>query len=200
MSDETDVQLPPPPKVHPASREARARRAAEAARASLTTDEHTAPNPVEVREKPTRAEATRRERRRRENNDHLAEMKLGVSFKFDPAFEYRWINEGVDGQRLYSKTVEDDWEKVNAVGEPTDGVGSGVRRAVGQSTSGPLYAHLCRKPKDWHEADRAKAQQHDDRMMSYIKEGRPPTAPGKGLTQQDHVYGEGVTLKSGLSR
>lgn len=155
---------------------------------------------VETRERPTRAETTRRERRRRENVDRVSELKLGITFEMDPAFEYRWVNEGIDGQRLHRLTVEDDWEAVSKEGVASDGVGSALRRAVGESKSGPIYAYLCRKPKDWYETDHRKRQQRDDKLMSYIKEGRPPTAPEKGLKQSDHVYGDGVRISEGLGR
>lgn len=188
MSD-ADLQLPAPPKTDGRSREAREarRRATAEVQREAVTGKTATPN--QVRETPTRAEATRRERRRRNSNDKFADMKLGVSFEFDKEYEYRWINHGIDGQRLHDKTVRDDWEVVNAEGEPSDGLGSALRRAVGESKSGPIYSYLCRKPKDWYEADHRKKQERNDRMMDHIRNGLPPVEPKRGLTSKDHVYG-----------
>lgn len=198
MSDQTaEVQLPPPP---PAGR----RRAAPATDAAAKPDGRTkearaaraqerteaqGPTPNEVRVTSTRAEATRRERRRRENVDKTRDMKLGFRFKPDPNYEYRWINEGIDNQRFKDLTVDDDWEAVSDAGEPVNGAGSVLRRAVGESKSGPQYAVLCRKPKDWYEADHRKGQARNDKLMSHIRQGKPPTDVSKALKPSDHVYG-----------
>lgn len=191
MSD-ADVQLPPPPKADGRSREAREARRRATAEVQRDTVVATAPQPNEQRERPTRAEATRRERRRRNSNDKTGDFKLGYRFTPDPAYEYRWINNGIDGQRIYDKTVLDDWEMVNADGELSDNAGSALRRAVGESKSGPIYSYLCRKPKDWYEADHRKKQERNDKMMDAIRAGRPPLdiSGRQGLTAKDHVYGQ----------
>lgn len=190
MSD-ADISLPPPPV------KAR-RKPGPKPRAERPQDDR-----IEVVEtqhaRPTRAETVQRERRRRDGIDKTANLKLSFRFKPDPNKEYRWINEGVDGQRLKDLTVDDDWTMVTKEGEETTDTGSAMRRAVGESKNGPIYAYLCEKPKDWYEQDRARMQERDDQMMSYIKEGRPHTAPDRGLTEKDHVYGEGVRMKSGVA-
>lgn len=197
MNEQTEVQLPPPPpagrrraapdadsppKIDGRSKEARAARAQE-------RSEAVAPTPNEVRASSPRAEATRRERRRRENVDKTRDMKLGFRFTPDKNYEYRWINEGIDNQRLKDLTIDDDWEAVSATGEPVDGAGSVLRRAVGESKSGPQYAVLCRKPKDWYDADHRKGQARNDKLMSHIRQGKPPTDISKALKPSDHVYG-----------
>ncbi len=144
----------------------------------------------------TRAETVKRERRRRENVDKMGDLKLGVSFKLDPAYEYRWINGGVDDARLKGKTVDDDWDMVTKDGEPSDGAGAAVRRAVGESKSGFQYAYLCRKPKDLYEEDHRKRQKRDDKMMRSIREGQAQNEPGKNLSTRDHdyVHEEGIHI------
>lgn len=153
---------------------------------------------VEVKPAPKRARASRkstetRERRRRDTNDYSNNLKLDVNFDLDPAYEYRWINGGVDSQRLHDKHGE-DWDMVSKDGAVSDGVGTGLRRAVGRDAAGPIYTHLCRKPKEWYEQDQAKRQSRNDRLMTAIKEGRDPTGSGKGLSQGDNKHGEGLSV------
>lgn len=166
--------LPPPP----ASR--RARKDDEAERTSA----------------PTRAQTEQRARRRRGSLDATSDFRLGVRFKLDPNYEYRWINEGIDGQRLFDKTKQDDWDMVSHNDEPTDAPGSALRRAVGQTVSGPVYAYFCRKPKEWHDADRDELQKRNQKMMDNIRQGVPPKEAERGLTPKDNVYvpDEGIHL------
>jgi len=169
----SDLDLPPPPRRKP-------------------RDAEEAP-PERVN---TRAGEVKAERRRRGTNDVTASFKLSMRFTPDPNYEYRWINEGVDGQRLYDKTQNDDWDVVTKDGEQSDGPGSAVRRAVGQTVAGPVYAYLCRKPKSLCEADKRESQRRNDKMMDYIRNGVPPTAPGRALSSKDNVYvpEEGIRL------
>lgn len=197
-----EPQLPPAPT--------RARRG-RPPKAEAVAVERPLDNQNEVEEAPrvraTRAEATQRERRRRGSNDATSDMKLGFRFKPDPNYEYRWINHGVDGQRIKDKTIDDDWDMVSSEGEQTSDVGTALRRAVGQNASGPIYSYLCRKPKDWHEADQRQKQERNDRMMEHIRGGKSPMdistrgQPGKGLSQSDNVYGaEGISLQEHRTR
>lgn len=135
----------------------------------------------------------RRRRRKRGTNDTSFALKLGVGFEMDPNYEYRWINEGIDGQRLSDKHG-DDWDTVTKEGAASDGVGGAVRRAVGANAAGPIYAYLCKKPKDWYENDQAERQKRNDKLMTAIKEGRDPTGSGKGLSASDNVHGDGASL------
>lgn len=200
MSDTPDIQLPPPPP-QPARRRAAPAALAEPrldmrtkegraakAEAQVRTEAHE-PRPEEVRTRPSRAETVRKERRRRENVDKTGNLKLGFRFKPDPNFEYRWINHGVDGQRINDLTNLDDWDMVTADGEPSDGVGTALRRAVGESKSGPIYSYLCRKPKDLYDEDHRKGQARLDKMMKHIRQGRSPTDISRSLKPSDNVYG-----------
>lgn len=100
----------------------------------------------------TRQEEVVQERRRRTNGtlDRVSQLKLvipdTVREKY-PNDEFRFIND--TGNRMHDKTVNDDWSKVDENLSPkipvgTDGFGK------------PIYAHLCRKPRAYVQAD-AKA-------------------------------------------
>jgi hypothetical protein len=200
MTEAVDVTLPPPPKVDGRSKEARERRRQEAAAPPQAQEQvraDAAPlRDDQVRARPTRADATRRARRRRENVDKTRDLKLGISFELDPGFEYRWINGGVDDQRIKRLTVDDDWERVTVSGEHTDDPGSSLRRAVSEGPSGPKYSYLCRKPKDWYETDHRKGQERNDKLMRHIRQGKPPTDIGRALKTSDNVYGaEDIRLR-----
>lgn len=100
----------------------------------------------------TRQEEVAQERRRRQPGtlDRMAQMKLvvpDVVREKYPNDEFRFINDS--GNRIHDKTVNDDWSKVDEKDSPripvgTDGFGK------------PIYAYLCRKPREFVQAD-AKA-------------------------------------------
>lgn len=126
---------------------------------------------VREEQQPTkRAEATKRERRRRSDTSATAGLKLHVPAEYlDENYEYRWINDDAGfgdegervGQRMHAKTVLDDWDIVTtATGVEGQGEGTPVKRLVGKGEAGkPINAYLCRKPKDWYREDKAKEQQ-----------------------------------------
>lgn len=101
----------------------------------------------------TRQEEVASERRRRKAGslDRMAEMKLAIPEKVQtdhPDATFRWIND--TGNRMYFKTQQDDWDKVEGV-EPIP---------VGTSQDGkPVYAHLCRKPKEFWNEDQSAAME-----------------------------------------
>lgn len=158
-----------------------------------------APEPIPSR---AREVTERRERRRRGSNDLSHQMKLGVGFKLDPDFEYRWINGGLDDQRLHDKTRTDwqgaDWQPLTSDGsEVSDSTGTVLRRAVGTNQAGQVeYSYLCRKPKDLYEEDHGAIQSLNDKRMQAIFEGRG-AAPGEeapdglGYDQRTEMTGEG---------
>lgn len=143
-----------------------------------------------------RAVSEQSRRRRRGDNDTTLGLKLGVQFDLDPNYEYRWINEGIDGSRLHAKTIEDDWDTLSKDGEPSDSEGAVVRRAVGESKSGPIYAYLCRKRKDLYDEDMAKRQKINDKLMNEVKEGPSRDGSAGGLTAKDNAYvpAEGISV------
>jgi len=110
--------------------------------------------------RPPRQQETQQRRRRRETLGDERHLKLGVPDSMnDPNFEYRWFNE--NGNRIQQKTELDDWDIVKTEVDATkdNGEGSPVRRPVGTKADGsPLYAYLCRKPKEFYIEDK-KAEQ-----------------------------------------
>jgi hypothetical protein len=148
----------------------------------------------ETKPRGKRAASEQSRRRRRGDNDATLGLKLGVQFELDPNYEYRWINEGIDGSRLHAKTVKDDWDTLSETGEPSDSEGGVIRRAVGETKSGPVYAYLCRKPRDLYEEDMAKRQKHNDKLMNEVKQGPVKDGPGLKATDNAYVPAEGISV------
>ena len=120
----------------------------------------------------SRTEERRSERRRRDTEIDGHRMRLAIppNYREDKENEYRWIND--DRSRVFDLTKQDDWDKVPAVGDATDGANS-VRRQVGEKKNGdPLWAHLVRKPKAYCEEDRAKQQAELDETMNQLAAGK----------------------------
>ena len=178
---------------------------AEIARLKALVDANQAPvQSAQPQAIPSRARENteRRERQRRGSNDLSHQMKLGVGFKPDPNFEYRWINGGLDDQRLHDKTRTDrqgaDWQPLTSDGkEVSDSTGTVLRRAVGTNQAGQVeYSYLCRKPRDLYEEDHGAIQSLNDKRMQAIFEGRG-AAPGEqapdglGYEQRTEMTGEG---------
>jgi hypothetical protein len=99
-----------------------------------------------------RTEEVAQERRRRTDGtlDRTSSLKLAVPENVradNPGFTFRWGND--EGNRMYARTVQDDWDKVTGV-DPIP---------VGTDPEGkPIYAHLLKKRQDFWEADqKAKA-------------------------------------------
>ena len=151
----------------------------------------------------SRANTEKATRRRRGSNDLSHMMKLGVGFKLDPGFEYRWINGGLDDQRLHDKTRTEqqgaDWQPLTSDGqEASDSTGTVLRRAVGTNQAGQVeYSYLCRKPKELYDEDHGAIQALNDKRMQAIYAGKA-TAPGEtaapdglGYEQRTEMTGEG---------
>lgn len=108
--------------------------------------------------RPARAAAVQVERRRRRDDTvdrvHARKLVLPAEFRDDPDYEYRWIND--ENDRVYSLTVEDDWD-ICTSSNPEASDDARVRRQVGTKKTGEaLYAFLVRKPKEFYEEDRRK--------------------------------------------
>ncbi len=99
----------------------------------------------------TRAEETRRVRRRRDEGDldRGARFKLAIPQEIQDQAKregktLRWVND--EGNRMHHMTVEDDWDVVQ----------SDLVKPVPVSTSPdgkPVYARLCSKFQDWYDED-----------------------------------------------
>jgi hypothetical protein len=127
---------------------------------------------------PARVEAEQKARRRRADTSELRNMKLRVPKDLlDPKYEYRWINDKSSG-RIQDKTVHDDWDIVNTLGPDKKEVP--VVRNVGSGEHGqPMKAYLCRKPKEFYEEDRAKAEEAITKREEGLRRGT--TGDPKGL-------------------
>lgn len=162
---------------------------------------HEAPLPDEA-PKRSRSRTEGRRRRARGNNDLSHQMKLGVGFELDPTKKYRWINGGLDDQRLRDKTRTDqqgaDWTPLTSDGEEaSDSTGTVLRRAVGTNQAGQVeYAYLCSKPVDLYEEDRGSITALNDKRMQAIFDGQA-SAPGEsapdglGYEQHTEMTGQG---------
>lgn len=152
----------------------------------------------------SRAATEGRRRRARGGNDLSHLMKLGVGFELDPNYEYRWINGGLDDQRLHNKTEANvqggDWEPVTRDGqEASDSTGTVLRRAVGTNQADQVqYAYLCRKPKALYDEDHQAIQALNDKRIQAIHRGAG-TAPGETSTPDGIGYGQ-ETVLSGEAR
>jgi len=150
----------------------------------------------------SRESIERRRRKARGANDLSHQMKLGVGFRLDNEFEYRWINGGLDDQRLHDKTRQEqpgaDWSPLTSDGsEASDSTGSVLRRAVGTIGAGQVeYAYLCKKPKDLYDEDHGNIQALNDKRMQAIFDGQA-SAPGEsapdgiGYEQRVEMTGQG---------
>lgn len=126
----------------------------------------------------TRAAEVKAQRRRRQDTGPSAGLKLHVPENLkDPNFEYRWIND--DGRRVHAKTVMDDWDIVESKEIQGDGQGAPVGRLAGKMEGGaPLRALLCRKPKEFYQADKGKEQRAIAEREAAMKQGAVPAAGG----------------------
>ena len=129
------------------------------------------------RGRPPRAEVVAGERRRRRGGtlNRMGQYKLDI---IDPALldldnvVYRWINDTPG--RLRMATKMDDYEPVPAseLGsgfsiETTDSEGGEhVRNYAGLEGGQPIYAHLCKKPREFWEEDNEEVVARREAMMA----------------------------------
>lgn len=149
-----------------------------------------------------RVEEERRTRRRRDDMGDGRLKNLAVEGTMDSAFEYRWIND--DPGRVYNLTVRDDWDVVTAdqLGakhEKDRGVGTGIERIVDKGTG--KRAVLVRKPKDYYEVDRAKAQAQLDELDKALRRGDVPASDAGGEPRRmgvnAYVPAGGISIQDG---
>lgn len=147
-----------------------------------------------------RGEATKQARRRR-NSDALAGRRKRLSLdesKLDKEnFVYRWAND--ERGRIHALTVEDDWEVVTdrsgSVKPDAAGDGSQVTHRAGVGEQGAaLNAVLLRKPKAYHDEDKAAQQRRIDETETVLSSGKTPGAQDDGST---YVPSGGISLKRG---
>src|SRR3990167_5933210 len=151
------------------------------------------------RGRPPRQEEVKRERRRRGRVGGEASLRLYVPPEYKAHwsnYELRWIND--NRGRLHQKTKNDDWDICYSHelpgAEPLTGDGPGTAitaNAVGVGGDGKAYpAYLCRKPKDYYEADKRAEQEEIDKQENAVLKYEKPAGPG-GLTigaDEDNAY------------
>lgn len=134
-----------------------------------------------------RREQVAQERRRRKPGtlDSNADLKLQVPEELRakyPDQSFRFINDS--DNRIYDKTVRDDWSKVDGF-EPIP-VGS-------DKFNKPIYAHLCMKPTEYlreDAAERVKATQEQEKAIM-----RGQTGAAEGLSSGESYVPEGPDNK-----
>ncbi len=154
--------------------------------------------------KPTkRQKEERQKRRRRSTQDGDFSLKLSVpEHEKDSDYTYRWINDSVGG-RMMEMTVHDDWDRVTsdqitADPERDKGEGTPIKRVVGvdRKSNQPMYAYLCRKPRDYFEQDEAEKQARIDAVEKDMRREAP--ADPKGIEEtKSYVPGGTNTIHHG---
>lgn len=151
------------------------------------------------RGRPARVEITREDdeqvtRRRRKNGSGVIGQRMGVneSLLDFSRFAYRWINDAP--ARIYSKTIEDDWDIVHndgGVKEANADLGNAVSHVVGANKDGsPLRAYLCRKPKTYFDDDQKAKLVDLDRQLAELREGHSRG----GEVQSDYIRSGGISI------
>lgn len=137
-----------------------------------------------------RVAAEKEKRRRRQDTSETRNMKLAVPENLKhPDFVYRWVNDTEDG-RVHDKTVNDDWEKVTIKGQNQEDVP--VVRNAGHG----LKTHLLRKPRKYHEEDKARSLESITTIEKAMERGEQVV--DGGLTKAvSYVPGGGNTISRG---
>lgn len=122
-----------------------------------------------------RQEQVSAQRRRRDTLGPNRNLKLHVQPEAkDPNFEYRWINNRPG--RVQQLTHQDDYDIVSAADMESRSIGTTVERA-GNSRDGESMI-LVRKPKAYHEEDRAKAAKAIDATEEAMRRSAPASPEG----------------------
>jgi hypothetical protein len=144
---------------------------------------------------PSRVEAETKERRRRGNTSETRNLKLHIPEDLkDPNFTYRFVNDKATG-RVQDMTENDDWEVVHTLGR--DKEVPVKARHVGTVENGqPLKAVLLRKPKKFHEEDKAAQAKAIKEREEALRRGVTDPAKG-GLSPTEYVPGGSNTIERG---
>lgn len=139
----------------------------------------------------TRAPRKTEERRKKRTSVTGQRLAAAISPEDLARFQYRWVNDAPT--RIFRMTKEDDWEIVHQGGgeiKEESEMGSAVSYPVGQNPDGsPLLAYLCRKRKDWYEADQTEKMAELDRQLEQMRRG--VAADG---SSHDYVPSSGIRL------
>jgi hypothetical protein len=144
---------------------------------------------------PARVEAEKAQRRRRGDTSENRNLKLHVPEHLkDPNFVYRFVNDKASG-RVKNMTENDDWEIVQSLGKNKE-VDVKARHVGTVENGQPLKAVLLRKPRNFHEEDKAKAQTAVSEREEALRHGITPDP--KGLSgPKAYVPGGSNTIERG---
>ncbi len=150
----------------------------------------------------SRAEQTQDQRRRRSDSYRGYDLRLDVPEHLkDPNYTYRWIND--ERGRLQTKTTQDDWDFVAKnelmIASHDDGgfdaknkseTDGRIRREVTSATSPrPIFAYLCKKKKEYVEADFREEMNMNKRRMSSVLHNQDAGGDGSlTASAPKHVY------------
>jgi hypothetical protein len=125
-----------------------------------------------------RADGETQERRRRRDGtlDRMTELKLAIPDAIreaNPGRQFYWSND--TGQKIYNRTVLDDWDKVEGIDPIT----------VDADKDGtPIKAHLLSKPNEFVQEDNARKE-------AALKDQED------GIFRRGDIVGEGASDLSG---
>lgn len=148
------------------------------------------PSNAEIAARESRAETTRRERRRRADTGETRDLKLHVPdhLKKD-GYTYRWVNDTAGG-RVAALEAE-DWDVVKNAAIEGEKEGLPVKRIVGTNESGqPLYSYLMEKPEEWHKEDRNRNETPRKEQEQAMLRGPSASAglsPNEAYVPSGHV-------------
>lgn len=143
-----------------------------------------------------RARAPRRQaetRRRKDRGDVTGQrMAVNTSLLDFGNYAYRWLND--KPARMFAMTKEDDWDIVHQDGgevKAESDLGSAVSYVVGTHPDGsPLRAYLCRKRKEWYDADQEEKTRELEAQLAELRRGNDRS----GQPQSDYVPTSGIRL------
>lgn len=144
-------------------------------------------------------------RRRRGDSSYENSGRLGVDTALldRENFAYRWINDA--GGRLQYMTTQQDWDIVKDTRVKDEGgknEGAQVRQIVGANKDGsPMYAYLCREPKEFFKEDQARKNKRLDEEHEAMLRGE--VRGENTLTASDpnaYVPAEGISIRGEAGR
>lgn len=131
--------------------------------------------PTKTDEGRTRAPRGEQVQERRKQRDSVIGQRLAVSIPPEDlkVYKYRIIND--KPARIFAKTKQDDWDIVHQEGgeiRDESDMGSAVSFVVGTHPDGSaMRAYLCRKRKDWWEADQEEKTREIEKQLAELRRG-----------------------------
>lgn len=150
--------------------------------------------PTRTDEGRTRAPRNEQRRERRKKRTSVTGQRLAAAIppEDQAKYQFRWINDSP--ARLFRMTKEEDWDICHQNGgevtEESD-LGSAISIPVGTNPDGsPMRAFLCRKYKDWFDADQDEKMRLLDEQLEQMRRGNDRS----GASQGDYVPNVGIKI------